>query len=88
MIAPYGLLRNDGEGRIWHFHPDRPATRDGIQILIAAADDATGGYGRELYPVFAQANVFEAKDFLRVTNGCTPEQLDVQDSLGICTSQR
>jgi polyhydroxybutyrate depolymerase len=45
VIAPDGRLRDDGEGRSWDFHPDRPATRDETAFLIAVADDAAAKYG-------------------------------------------
>jgi polyhydroxybutyrate depolymerase len=45
VIAPDGQPRQNGEGRSWDFHPDRPATRDETAFLIAVADDATARYG-------------------------------------------
>ncbi len=45
VIAPDGQLRDNGEGRDWDFHPDRPANRDETAFLIAVADDATLKYG-------------------------------------------
>jgi len=45
IIAPDGQLRENGKGRSWDFHPDRPATRDEAAFLIAVADDAAARYG-------------------------------------------
>lgn len=45
VIAPDGQPRDDGEGRSWDFHPDRPATRDETAFLMAVADDATTRFG-------------------------------------------
>jgi polyhydroxybutyrate depolymerase len=45
VIAPDGQPRDDGDGRSWDFHPDRPATRDETAFLIAVADDAAAKYG-------------------------------------------
>jgi polyhydroxybutyrate depolymerase len=45
VIAPDGQPRDNGEGRSWDFHPDRPATRDETAFLIAVADDAAERYG-------------------------------------------
>jgi polyhydroxybutyrate depolymerase len=45
VIAPDGQSRDNGEGRSWDFHPDRPATRDEIAFLIEVADDAAARYG-------------------------------------------
>jgi polyhydroxybutyrate depolymerase len=45
VIAPDGQPRDNGEGRTWDFHPDRPATRDEIAFLIEVADDAAARYG-------------------------------------------
>jgi polyhydroxybutyrate depolymerase len=45
VIAPDGQPRDNGEGRSWDFHPDRPATRDETAFLIAVADDAAAIYG-------------------------------------------
>lgn len=45
VIAPDGQPRDDGAGRSWDFHPDRPATRDETAFLIAVADDAAAKYG-------------------------------------------
>lgn len=45
VIAPDGQKREDGEGRTWDFHPDRPATRDETAFLIAVAKDAAATYG-------------------------------------------
>jgi polyhydroxybutyrate depolymerase len=45
VIAPDGQRRENGEGRSWDFHPDRPATRDETAFLIAVADDAAARFG-------------------------------------------
>lgn len=45
VIAPDGQPRDNGAGRNWDFHPDRPATRDETAFLIAVADDAAKTYG-------------------------------------------
>ena len=45
VIAPDGQPRQNGKGRNWDFHPDRPATRDETAFLIAVADDAAAKYG-------------------------------------------
>jgi polyhydroxybutyrate depolymerase len=45
VIAPDGQPRDDGDGRSWDFHPDRPATRDETAFLIAVADDAAARFG-------------------------------------------
>ena len=45
VIAPDGQPREQGAGRSWDFHPDRPARRDEIAFLIAVADDAAARYG-------------------------------------------
>lgn len=45
VIAPDGQPRENGRGRSWDFHPDRPATRDDIAFLIAVADDAAVKFG-------------------------------------------
>jgi polyhydroxybutyrate depolymerase len=45
VIAPDGQPRDNGEGRSWDFHPDRPATRDEVAFLIAVADDASARFG-------------------------------------------
>jgi polyhydroxybutyrate depolymerase len=45
VIAPDGQKRENGEGRSWDFHPDRPATRDETAFLIAVADDAAARFG-------------------------------------------
>jgi polyhydroxybutyrate depolymerase len=45
VIAPDGQPRDNGDGRTWDFHPDRPATRDEVAFLIAVADDAAATYG-------------------------------------------
>jgi polyhydroxybutyrate depolymerase len=45
VIAPDGQPRQNGEGRSWDFHPDRPATRDETAFLIAVADDAAARFG-------------------------------------------
>lgn len=45
VIAPDGQVRDDGAGRSWDFHPDRPAPRDETAFLIAVADDAAAKYG-------------------------------------------
>jgi polyhydroxybutyrate depolymerase len=44
VIAPDGQPRDNGDGRSWDFHPDRPATRDETAFLIAVADDAAKTY--------------------------------------------
>ncbi|MCX7289192.1 MAG: prolyl oligopeptidase family serine peptidase [Rhodobacterales bacterium] len=44
VIAPDGQLRDNGKGRSWDFHPDRPATRDETAFLIAVADDAAARF--------------------------------------------
>jgi polyhydroxybutyrate depolymerase len=44
VIAPDGQPRDNGDGRTWDFHPDRPATRDEVAFLIAVADDAAARY--------------------------------------------
>jgi polyhydroxybutyrate depolymerase len=45
VIAPDGQPRQNGDGRTWDFHPDRPATRDEIAFLTAVADDAAARFG-------------------------------------------
>ena len=45
VIAPDGQPRDNGRGRSWDFHPDRPATRDETAFLIAVADDAARTFG-------------------------------------------
>jgi polyhydroxybutyrate depolymerase len=45
VIAPDGQPRDNGDGRSWDFHPDRPATRDETAFLIGVADDAAAKYG-------------------------------------------
>jgi polyhydroxybutyrate depolymerase len=45
VIAPDGQPRDNGNGRSWDFHPERPATRDETAFLIAVADDAAAKYG-------------------------------------------
>ncbi|PLL12506.1 polyhydroxybutyrate depolymerase [Tabrizicola sp. TH137] len=45
VIAPDGQPRDDGKGRSWDFHPERPARRDEIAFLTAVADDAAAKYG-------------------------------------------
>lgn len=45
VIAPEGQPRDDGAGRSWDFHPDRPSTRDEVAFLIAVADDAAARFG-------------------------------------------
>ncbi len=45
VIAADGQKRDNGEGRSWDFHPDRPATRDEVAFLIAVADDAAARFG-------------------------------------------
>ncbi len=45
VIAPDGQPRDDGDGRSWDFHPDRPSTRDETAFLIAVAEDAATRYG-------------------------------------------
>lgn len=45
VIAPDGQLRDNGKGRSWDFHPDRPATRDETAFLIAVAEDAAAKFG-------------------------------------------
>lgn len=45
VIAPDGQPRENGKGRSWDFHPDRPATRDETAFLIAVADDAAQRFG-------------------------------------------
>lgn len=45
VIAPDGQPRDNGDGRTWDFHPDRPSTRDEVAFLIAVADDAATTYG-------------------------------------------
>jgi polyhydroxybutyrate depolymerase len=45
VISPDGQPRDNGAGRSWDFHPDRPATRDEVAFLIAVADDAAATYG-------------------------------------------
>lgn len=45
VIAPDGQPRDNGAGRSWDFHPDRPATRDETAFLIAVADHAAAAYG-------------------------------------------
>jgi polyhydroxybutyrate depolymerase len=44
VIAPDGQPRDNGDGRTWDFHPDRPATRDETAFLIAVADDAASRF--------------------------------------------
>lgn len=45
VIAPDGQPREDGKGRSWDFHPNRPATRDETAFLLAVADDAAAKHG-------------------------------------------
>jgi polyhydroxybutyrate depolymerase len=45
VIAPDGQPRDNGDGRTWDFHPDRPAARDEVAFLIEVADDAAARYG-------------------------------------------
>ncbi|TAG22235.1 MAG: polyhydroxybutyrate depolymerase [Rhodobacterales bacterium] len=45
VIAADGQPRDNGEGRTWDFHPDRPATRDETAFLVAVADDAAARFG-------------------------------------------
>jgi polyhydroxybutyrate depolymerase len=45
VIAPDGQPRDNGDGRTWDFHPERPSTRDEVDFLIAVADDAAAKYG-------------------------------------------
>jgi polyhydroxybutyrate depolymerase len=45
VIAPDGQPRDNGQGRSWDFHPDRPATRDETAFLIAVAEDAAAAHG-------------------------------------------
>jgi len=45
VIAPDGQPRENGAGRSWDFHPDRPATRDETAFLIAVADEAAAAFG-------------------------------------------
>ncbi len=45
VIAPDGLLRPNGPGRTWGFHPDRPARRDEAAFIMAVADDAAARFG-------------------------------------------
>ncbi|MGL5009725.1 MAG: alpha/beta hydrolase family esterase, partial [Paracoccaceae bacterium] len=45
VIAPDGQPRDNGGGRNWDFHPDRPATRNETTFLMAVADDAAALYG-------------------------------------------
>lgn len=45
VIAPDGQPRDDGDGRSWDFHPDRPATRNEVAFLVAVADDASARFG-------------------------------------------
>lgn len=45
VIAPDGQPRDQGNGRSWDFHPDRPSTRDEVAFLIAVADDAAVQFG-------------------------------------------
>lgn len=45
VIAADGQPRENGKGRTWDFHPDRPAGRDETAFLIAVADDAAQRYG-------------------------------------------
>ncbi len=40
VIAPDGMPRQNGGGRSWGFHPDRPGPRDEIAFLDAVRDDA------------------------------------------------
>jgi polyhydroxybutyrate depolymerase len=44
VIAPDGQMRDNGKGRNWDFHPDRPASRDETAFLIAVADDAAARF--------------------------------------------
>jgi polyhydroxybutyrate depolymerase len=45
VIAADGQKRENGGGRTWDFHPDRPATRNETAFLIALADDAAARFG-------------------------------------------
>jgi polyhydroxybutyrate depolymerase len=45
VIAPDGQPRENGEGRSWGFHPERPSKRDETAFLIAVADDAAVRFG-------------------------------------------
>jgi polyhydroxybutyrate depolymerase len=45
VIAPDGQPRQNGNGRTWDFHPDRPATRDETAFLTDVADDAAARFG-------------------------------------------
>ncbi|WP_246020179.1 alpha/beta hydrolase family esterase [Aliigemmobacter aestuarii] len=45
VIAPDGQPRENGKGRTWGFHPDRPSARDEIAFLMAVADDAASRFG-------------------------------------------
>ena len=45
VIAPDGQPRDNGQGRTWDFHPDRPATRDETAFLTAVADEAAARFG-------------------------------------------
>jgi polyhydroxybutyrate depolymerase len=45
VIAPDGQPRNNGDGRSWDFHPDRPSTRDETAFLIAVANHAAARFG-------------------------------------------
>lgn len=45
VIAPDGQPRENGKGRSWDFHPDRPTTRNETAFLIAVAEDAAATYG-------------------------------------------
>ncbi len=45
VIAPDGQPRDNGNGRSWGFHPDRPSARDETAFLIAVADDAAARFG-------------------------------------------
>jgi polyhydroxybutyrate depolymerase len=45
VIAADGQPRDNGAGRSWRFHADRPSSRDDVAFLIAVADDAAATYG-------------------------------------------
>ncbi len=44
VITPDGQPRENGKGRTWDFHPDRPATRNETAFLISVAEDAASKY--------------------------------------------
>ncbi|WP_371224859.1 alpha/beta hydrolase family esterase [Roseovarius sp. 2305UL8-3] len=44
VIAPNGLQRQNGNGRSWSFHPERPQRRDEIAFLLSVRDAAIASH--------------------------------------------